>query len=92
MSFCLFFFARKSKNTVKKRLVMLVKNSLIKENQVVEDNSFFSFFHLRPLGSAACRSTSRRVVHPEVQVCYASTNQYNTDGYSDAEDKVYLIC
>lgn len=31
------------------------------------------------------------LVHPEVQICYASTNQYNTEGYSDAEDKVYLI-
>ena len=28
---------------------------------------------------------------PEVQICYASTNQYNTDGYSFAEDKVYLL-
>lgn len=32
------------------------------------------------------------LAHPEVQVCYASTNQYNTEGYSDTEDKVYLIC
>lgn len=32
------------------------------------------------------------LAHPEVQVCYASTNQYNTDGYSNAEDKVYIVC
>jgi hypothetical protein len=31
------------------------------------------------------------LTHPEVQICYASTNQYNTDGYSYTEDKVYLI-
>ncbi len=31
------------------------------------------------------------LAHPEVQVCYASTNQYNTEGYSCAEDKIYLI-
>ena len=31
------------------------------------------------------------LAHPEVQICYASTNQYNTDGYSYAEDKVYLL-
>ena len=31
------------------------------------------------------------LAHPEVQICYASTNQYNTDGYSLAEDKIYLM-
>lgn len=29
--------------------------------------------------------------YPEVQVCYASTNQYNTDAYSSAADKVILL-
>lgn len=29
--------------------------------------------------------------YPEVQVCYASTNQYNTEAYSSAADKVILF-
>lgn len=29
--------------------------------------------------------------YPEVQVCYASTNQYNTEAYSSAADKVVLF-
>lgn len=29
--------------------------------------------------------------YPDVQVCYASTNQYNTDAYSSAADKVILF-
>ena len=31
------------------------------------------------------------LAHPEVQICDASTNQYNTDDYSYVEGKVFLI-
>ena len=29
--------------------------------------------------------------YPDVQVCYASTNQYNTEAYSSPADKVILF-
>lgn len=64
-----------------------VLNQIIDENQEAY-NIVISAMNNK-LSTIAVAEVS--LAHPEVQVCYASTNQYNTDGYSDAEDKVYLI-
>lgn len=64
-----------------------VLNQIIDENQKAY-NIVISAMNNK-LSTIAVAEVS--LAHPEVQVCYASTNQYNTDGYSDAEDKVYLI-
>lgn len=64
-----------------------VLNRIIDENQEAY-NIVISAMNNK-LSTIAVAEVS--LAHPEVQVCYASTNQYNTEGYSDAEDKVYLI-
>lgn len=35
--------------------------------------------------------SSSETVDPDVQVCYVSTNQYNTEAYSTAADKVIMF-
>lgn len=64
-----------------------VLSQIIEENQETH-NIVISALNNK-LSTIAVAEVS--LAHPEVQVCYASTNQYNTEGYSCAEDNIYLI-